>query len=223
LGRNLKLMAHVTNKDSSQSGAAGGVANREPHTPGALHDRELVRKAQRGDKESFEELVRRHQNRVFAVARGILKRQEDVEDISQQVFAKAYFALKKFDQRSAFTTWLYKITVNECWDLLRKRKVRPLVYEADFSEEQGRMYQASENRTADQPDLSDRIDARQQVERLLGFLDERDRGMLVLKEVEGFAIEEIADIFDLNTNTVKVRLFRARQRILSQLKRAKNA
>ena len=123
LGRNLKLMAHVTNKDSSQSGAAEGVANREPHTPGALHDRELVRKAQRGDKESFEELVRRHQNRVFAVARGILKRQEDVEDISQQVFAKAYFALKKFDQRSAFTTWLYKITVNECWDLLRKRKV----------------------------------------------------------------------------------------------------
>jgi len=67
----------------------------------------------------------------------------------------------------------------------------------------------------------DRLDARDRVERLLGFLDERDRGMLVLKEVEGFAIEEIAEIFDLNTNTVKVRLFRARQRILSQLKKAK--
>ena len=134
---------------------------------------------------------------------------------------KAYFALKKFDQRSAFTTWLYKITVNECWDLLRKRKVRPLVYEADFSEEQGRMYQASENRESEQTDLTVRLDAKQRVERLLGFLDERDRGMLVLKEVEGFAIEEIAEIFDLNTNTVKVRLFRARQRILSQLKKAK--
>jgi RNA polymerase sigma-70 factor (ECF subfamily) len=217
-------MARVTNKaPSSPAAATEGAADREPHTPGAPHDRDLVRKAQRGDKESFEELVRRHQNRVFAVARGILKRQEDVEDISQQVFVKAYFALKKFDQRSAFTTWLYKITVNECWDLLRKRKVRPLVYEADFSEEQGRMYQASENREAEQPDLTDRIDARQRVERLLGFLDERDRGMLVLKEVEGFAIEEIAEVFDLNTNTVKVRLFRARQRILSQLKKAKTA
>jgi RNA polymerase sigma-70 factor (ECF subfamily) len=160
---------------------------------------------------------------VFAVARGILKRQEDVEDISQQVFVKAYFALKKFDQRSAFTTWLYKITVNECWDLLRKRKVRPLVYEADFSEEQTRLYQASqENGSAETPDLASRIDARKRVQELLGYLDERDRGMLVLKEVEGFAIEEIAEIFDLNTNTVKVRLFRARQRILSQLRKRKD-
>jgi len=188
-----------------------------------LHDRELVRLAQRGDKQAFEELARRHQSRVFAVARGILKRQEDIEDVSQQVFVKAYFALKKFDQRSAFTTWLYKITVNECWDLLRKRKVRPLVYEADFSDEQGRQYQASEKRGESEPDLTMRLDARQRVERLLGFLEERDRGMLVLKEVEGFAIEEIAELFDLNANTVKVRLFRARQRILSQLKKAKGS
>src|SRR5213078_4289165 len=176
----------------------------------AAHDRELVRRAQREDKEAFEELVRRHQHRVFAVAGGILRRREDVEDIAQQVFVKAYFSLKRFDQRAAFTTWLYKITVNECWDLLRKRKVRPLVYEADFSEEQTRRYQATKEQSDDAPDLVDRLDARDRVERLLGFLDERDRGMLVLKEVEGFAIEEIAEIFDLNTNTVKVRLFRAR-------------
>jgi len=217
-------MARVTNKDLSQPGFNGGSGAAKEHmSASALQDRDLVRRAQRGDKEAFEELVRRHQNRVFAVARGILKRQEDVEDISQQVFVKAYFALKKFDQRSAFTTWLYKITVNECWDLLRKRKVRPLVYESDLSEEQGRAYLANENRESGQPDLTDRLDARQRVERLLGFLDGRDRGMLVLKEVEGFAIEEIAEIFDLNTNTVKVRLFRARQRILSQLKKAKDA
>jgi RNA polymerase sigma-70 factor, ECF subfamily len=215
-------MARVTNTEPSQPVLpAGNSAGKESRQAGTPHDRELVRVAQRGDKGAFEELVKRHQNRVFAVARGILKRQEDVEDISQQVFVKAYFALKKFDQRSAFTTWLYKITVNECWDLLRKRKVRPLVYEADFSEEQGRQYQASEKRDSSEPDLTLRLDARQRVERLLGFLDERDRGMLVLKEVEGFAIEEIAELFDLNTNTVKVRLFRARQRILSQLRKAK--
>jgi len=215
-------MARVTNTEPSQPTVpAGSSAGKESRQAGTPNDRELVRLAQRGDKGAFEELVKRHQNRVFAVARGILKRQEDVEDISQQVFVKAYFALKKFDQRSAFTTWLYKITVNECWDLLRKRKVRPLVYEADFSEEQGRQYQASEKRDSNEPDLTLRLDARQKVERLLGFLDERDRGMLVLKEVEGFAIEEIAELFDLNTNTVKVRLFRARQRILSQLRKAK--
>ena len=98
-------------------------------------DRELVRRAQAEDQDAFEELVRRHQHRVTAVAGGILRHREDVEDIAQQVFVKAYFSLKPFDQRAAFSTWLYKITVNECWDLLRKRKVRPLVYESDLSEE----------------------------------------------------------------------------------------
>src|ERR1700758_897901 len=107
-------------------------------------DRELVRRAQKDDKEAFEELVRRHQNRVFAVAGGILRNREDVEDIAQQVFLKAYFSIKRFYQRAAFSPWLYKITVNECWDLLRKKKVRPLVYESDLSEEQAQQFRASE-------------------------------------------------------------------------------
>jgi len=67
-------------------------------------DRELVRRAQGEDKEAFEELIRRHQHRVFAVASGILRKREDVEDIAQQVFVKAYFSLKRFDQRAAFST-----------------------------------------------------------------------------------------------------------------------
>jgi RNA polymerase sigma-70 factor, ECF subfamily len=184
----------------------------------ATHDRELVRRAQREDKEAFEELVRRHQHRVFAVAGGILRRREDVEDIAQQVFVKAYFSLKRFDQRAAFSTWLYKITVNECWDLLRKKKVRPLVYESDLSEEQARQVLASGEKENPGPDVSQRIEARERVERLLEGLDERDRLMLILKEVEGFSIEEIAEILSLNGNTVKVRLFRARRRVVSQAK-----
>jgi RNA polymerase sigma-70 factor, ECF subfamily len=185
----------------------------------ATHDRELVRRAQREDKEAFEELVRRHQHRVFAVAGGILRRREDVEDIAQQVFVKAYFSLKRFDQRAAFSTWLYKITVNECWDLLRKKKVRPLVYESDLSEEQARLVIASGEKENPGPDVSQRIEARERVERLLEGLDERDRLMLILKEVEGFSIDEIAEVLSLNGNTVKVRLFRARRRVVSQAKK----
>ena len=189
---------------------------------GGADDRELVRRAQAEDKEAFEELVRRHQHRVFAVASGILRRREDVEDIAQQVFVKAYFSLKRFDQRAAFSTWLYKITVNECWDLLRKKKVRPLVYEADLSEEQARMVQTSGEKGSTAPDVSERLEARQRVERLLEDLDERDRLMLVLKEVEGFSIEEIAEVLELNSNTVKVRLFRARRRIVLLAKKRGN-
>src|SRR5882762_382087 len=187
--------------------------------PGIPDDRELVRRAQAGDKEAFEELVRRNQQRVFAVAGGILRRREDVEDIAQQVFVKAYFSLKRFDQRAAFSTWLYKITVNECWDLLRKKKVRPLVYESDLSEEQARQVIASGEKENPGPDASQRIEARERVERLLEGLDERDRLMLILKEVEGFSIDEIAEVLSLNGNTVKVRLFRARRRVVSQAKK----
>jgi RNA polymerase sigma-70 factor (ECF subfamily) len=181
-------------------------------------DRELVQRAKREDKEAFEELIRRHRQRVFAVAGGILRKREDVEDIAQQVFVKAYFALKRFDQRAAFSTWLYKITVNECWDLLRKKKVRPLVYESDLSEEQARQVFSSAEKKSGGPDVSERLEARQRVERLLAGLEDRDRLMLILKEVEGFSIEEIAEVLDLNANTVKVRLFRARRRVVSQAK-----
>jgi RNA polymerase sigma-70 factor (ECF subfamily) len=185
-------------------------------------DRELVRRAQGDDREAFEELVRRHQHRVFAVAGGILRRREDVEDIAQQVFVKAFFSLKRFDQRAAFSTWLYKITVNECWDLLRKKKVRPLVYESDLSEEQARQVLSCGEKGSDGPDISDRLAARERVERLLKGLDERDKLMLILKEVEGFSIEEIAEVLNLNGNTVKVRLFRARRRVVIQAKKSGN-
>jgi len=100
--------------------------------------------------------------------------------------------------------------------MLRKRKVRPLVYEADLSEEQARQVISSAEKSKDHPDISDRLEARQRVDRLLDGLDERDRLMLILKEVEGFSIEEIAEVLDLNANTVKVRLFRARRRVVNQ-------
>src|SRR6202034_2748899 len=171
-------------------------------------DRELVRLSQDGTEAALEELVRRHQQRVFAVVSGILHRPEDVEDVAQQVFLKAYLGIKRFDQRAAFSTWLYKIAVNECWDYLRKKKVRPLLYEADLSEEQVSRLDgiASFERPPEGP--SARVEAREALERLLGALSEQDRQLLMLKEIEGFSVQELAEILNLNVNTVKVRLFR---------------
>jgi RNA polymerase sigma-70 factor (ECF subfamily) len=208
-------MARVPKLAAPRAPAQAVTPGRAPKGAGQVEDRELVQRAQAEDKEAFEELVRRHQHRVFAVAGGILRRREDVEDIAQQVFVKAYFSLKRFDQRAAFSTWLYKITVNECWDLLRKKKVRPLVYESDLSEDQARQYTVSGETGRAVPDISEKLADRQRVERLLDGLEDRDRLMLVLKEVEGFAVEEIAEVLHLNANTVKVRLFRARRRLVN--------
>ena len=135
--------------DAGKTGAAAQAKG--------TYDRDLVRRAQANDKEAYEELIKRHQQRVFAVAAGILRRHEDIEDIAQQVFVKAYFSLKRFDGRAAFSTWLYRITLNECWDLLRKKKVRPLLYESDLSEEQAQRVADAENSEGAGPDIRQKI------------------------------------------------------------------
>jgi RNA polymerase sigma-70 factor (ECF subfamily) len=214
-------MAHVP-KSEAESRSFGtspdrGKDARKP-VPGGPEEAELVRRAQAGDVDAFEQLLMRHQRRVFAIVGGILRGREDVEDVAQQVFIKVFQSLRRFDRRSAFSTWLYKVTVNECWDYLRKRRARPLVYEADLTEEQAQSVMGGEARhpTGTEADAGadQRAAQRDLLDRLLAELTEEEQGMLMLKEVEGFSVEEIGEILGLNVNTVKVRLFRVRGRLM---------
>ncbi len=208
-------MANVTKSGADRPGklTKAGVA-----LAPASEEAQVVRRAQEGDVSAYEELVKTHQHRVLAVVGGILRGSEDVEDVAQQALAKAFFSIKRFDFRSAFGTWLYKIAVNECWDHLRKKKVRRLVYESDLSEEQLRKLDAVPESSfgghRHREDASRRVEQQQILSRLMAELDERDQTMLVMKEVEGFSVEEIGEILGLNVNTVKVRLFRARDRLV---------
>src|SRR5690242_1671984 len=104
----------------------------------------LVRRIQARDEIAFREIVERYQAKVFSIIYGILRNHNDAEDIAQQVFSKIYFSIKNFDFRSSLLTWIYKITVNECYDYLRKKRVRKLVYESDFSEEDALRMENSE-------------------------------------------------------------------------------
>jgi RNA polymerase sigma-70 factor (ECF subfamily) len=184
-------------------------------------EQECIQRAQNGDVAAYEELVRAHQKRVMAIVAGILRLGGDVEDIAQQVFLKVYLAIRRFDGRSSFSTWLYKIAVNETYDYLRKRKARKLVYESDLSADQeqrvGRL-----SPEVPGPGSLERVEARQAVDRLLAELNPEERLMIVLKEVEGYSVEEISEAMGLNPNTVKVRMFRARRR-LADLYRRRNA
>jgi RNA polymerase sigma-70 factor, ECF subfamily len=212
---NLAPMADV-NKDMAATASAMSLPGRAVATP---DERALLRRAQKGSQEAYEELVRRHQRRVFAVAYGILRHREDVEDVAQQVFFKAYMSLRRFDMRSAFSTWLYKITVNECLDFLRKRRVRPLVYEADLTEEQAGLLESTLASEGAGANPAQRVLLGDAVENLLSRLSDEDRAILLLKEVEGYSVEEIAHMLSLNTNTVKVRLFRSRGRLMEHWRR----
>lgn len=217
-------MANVTNSEAPRKAETpGGREVPASAAASAEKQKELVRRAQKGEVGAYEELVRIHQHRVLAVVGGILRGSEDVEDVAQQALAKAYFSIKRFDLRSAFGTWLYKIAVNECWDYLRKKKVRRLVYEADLSEEQVRKLDSLPEHdyggSSHHEDTPKRLEQRQLLDRLLGELDEKDQVMLVMKEVEGFSVEEIGEVLGLNVNTVKVRLFRARGRLVDMYRK----
>jgi RNA polymerase sigma-70 factor (ECF subfamily) len=143
----------------------------------------------------------------------MLRRPNDVEDVAQEVFLKAYRSLRTFDQRAAFSTWLYTITANECRDNWRKQKIRPLIYEADISAEQISRHDGIAFGTRPDDDPIKLMEAREKLDRLLAPLSNQDRLLLILREIEGFSIPELAEIFGFNPNTLKVRLFRARLRV----------
>src|SRR5215469_4454704 len=144
----------------------------------------LVRRIQGRDEIAFREIVERYQAKVFSIIHGILRNHNDAEDIAQQVFAKIYFSITNFDFRSSLLTWIYKITVNECYDYLRKKRVRKLVYESDFSEEDAQRMQSTDVATDHAPAVDTQLARRDLVVKLLARLSEDDRSLLLLKEVE---------------------------------------
>ena len=179
----------------------------------------LVRRAQSGDEAAFREIVERYQSKVFSIIHGIIRQRNDVEDIAQQVFSKVYFSIRNFDFRSSLITWIYKITVNECFDYLRKKKVRKLVYESDLSEDEVRRVENTEPAIDRQVPVDQNLARRDYVVKLLMRVSEEERTLLVLKEVEGRSVEELAEMTGMNENTIKVKLFRARQKLMKAAQR----
>lgn len=181
----------------------------------------LIRRAQRGEAEAFELLLKRHQRRVLSLVGHLLRQPNEVEDIAQQIFLKVYLALPRFDFRSAFSTWLYRIAVNECYDHLRRRRAQKSAAAAEIAvEELAALDSLGASATrAGEPDVAAQTEIRQLVAKLFARLPAEDRLVLTLKELEGLSVEEIAGIMKLRENTVKVRLFRARRRMLEAYQR----
>jgi RNA polymerase sigma-70 factor (ECF subfamily) len=183
----------------------------------------LVRRAQSGDESAFREIVERYQSKVFSIIHGIVRQRNDVEDIAQQVFAKVYFSIRNFDFRSSLITWIYKITVNECFDYLRKKKVRKLVYESDMSEDEVRRVENTEP-VIDRSTRTDSTLARRDyIVKLMDRVSDEEKQLLLLKEVEGYSVEELAGMLRMNENTIKVKLFRARQKLVKAAQRLDKA
>lgn len=158
-------------------------------------DEDLVRRARSGDRGAIEDLVRKHQRRVYNIAFRMLGREEDAADASQEVFLTCIRKLSGFQGRSAFSTWLYRVTVNACYDTLRKR---------------AREAPSDEQEPPPQPDHADAAAAAADVQRALLLVPEDFRAVLVLHDVRGLPYEEVAEALGAPVGTIKSRLHRAR-------------
>jgi RNA polymerase sigma-70 factor (ECF subfamily) len=180
---------------------------------GMLVDFELIKRAQGGDDAAFNEVVTAYRKRILGTISRLIGRPEDVEDVGQEVFLRLYFSLDQLRTPEVFEPWLYRLTVNAAYDYLRKQKRRGESRMADLSEQQVMMADAVAGSEADLEDRR-RKQLREEVQELLGAVSEEDRILLMLKEVEGLSLKELEKVYSVNENALKVRLFRARQRVI---------
>lgn len=163
-------------------------------------ERDLVLAAQRGEREAFSELVRRHQRRAYAVARSIVTNHEDAEDAVQEAFLHAYKAIHRFLPDQAFGAWLHRIVANAALDATRRRKVR----DADELPE-----------TVSSPfrDPAEGSELRRRLKDALDTLPERQRSVIVLHDVEGYKHAEIGKMLDIPEGTARSDLHYARSHL----------
>ena len=180
----------------------------------AHDDGELISKCKRGDADAFGQLVDRYQQKVYNIAFRMTSNHEDALDLAQESFLRVYRALASYKGESAFSTWVFRIASNVCLDEMRKKKRQPRIAlstdslmageEGDYPIE----IAASEGGNPEQQLLQGEM--RREIIQALNRVSDEHRLVLVLRDIEGYSYEEIADIVGVNVGTIKSRLNRAR-------------
>jgi RNA polymerase sigma-70 factor (ECF subfamily) len=178
-----------------------------------LVDFSLIERAQKGDSAAFNEIVTAYRKRIMGTIMRLIARPEDVEDVAQEVFVRLYFSLDQLRTAQVFEPWLHRLTTNAAYDYLRKQRRRQEFRMSDLSEQQVVMADAVAGGKAEQDEQHSKK-IREAVDSLLETVSEADRILLLQKEVEGLSLKELEKIYRVNENALKVRLFRARQRVL---------
>jgi RNA polymerase sigma-70 factor (ECF subfamily) len=190
------------------------AARAKPSAAELLGDIGLVSASREGDMAAYDQLVRRYQVRIYATIYHMTSNHEDANDLAQETFIKAYSALKTFKGDSSFYTWVYRIAVNKTINFLktRKNKTQLSLNDLDFNAEHdpdllALVSEKTPRRDAALKELQEKLNA------ALLKLSESHRLVVTLHDVQGLSHEEIAEIMDCNTGTVRSRLFYARQQM----------
>lgn len=180
----------------------------EMSRPAEQGDESLVTRAQKGNRQAFEELVERYKQKAYRIAFDFTRDREEAKDLSQEAFLRAFTHLDRFDRRASFYTWLYRILVNLCLD--HRRRSRRVSWQP-FEEHDGKMTEhnapvssvPSPDRAAMSREISHRIGA------ALNSLPAKQRTAFLLKNHEGLSIREIAKVMQTAEGTVKTHIHRA--------------
>ena len=178
-----------------------------------MEESTLIRRASEGDAAAFNTLLGQHERRMYAVALRMCGNPEDAQDCLQEAMLRVYRAISGFKGQSSFGTWVYRITMNTCLDELRKRKNRPNtsldgLVDAGWSP-------ADEGDTPEKHAL--RVEVRASLQDFIQELPEDMRAAIVLRDIQGYAYEEIAQMLDTNVGTIKSRISRGREKLREKI------
>jgi RNA polymerase sigma-70 factor (ECF subfamily) len=177
----------------------------------SIKDSDLIERFKKGDPSAFEAIVRKYQDRIYNLCRYMLQNPEDAQDAAQDVFLKAYRALKDFRPGSSLYTWIYRISVTTCLDYRKKSR-----------REGSRSEPLNEALPSDEPFPESLYASKEITEALqlaLQKLPEKLRAAIVLREIEELSYEEIAEVLRISAGTVKSRISRAREELRHILKK----
>jgi RNA polymerase sigma-70 factor (ECF subfamily) len=176
-----------------------------------INESDLIERFKQGDLSAFEAIFRKHQDRIYNLCRYMLQDPQNAQDAAQDVFLKAYRALKDFTPDASLYTWIYRIAMNTCLDYRRKSRREGFSSEPlteDLPSDEHSPYQLFESG-----------EIRYSIQQALQKLPEKLRATIVLREIEGLSYEEIAEVLHTSAGTVKSRISRAREQLRHFLKK----
>jgi len=172
-------------------------------------DQDLARKAANGDREAFEELVLTYEKKVFNIAYRMSGSYDDASELAQEAFIKVFKSINSFRADSEFGTWIYRITVNVCLDYIRKRKKQTQMIVEDLGEDDYILHNTP-SREMSPGEYAEARETAREINHALEELKDEQKAMIVLRDIEGFTYNEIANMLQISEGTVKSRINRAR-------------
>ncbi|UMZ72559.1 RNA polymerase sigma factor [Natranaerofaba carboxydovora] len=176
-------------------------------------DELLVQRCKKGQLEAYEKLIKKYENKVYSLCYRYSGNYDDANDLAQEAFIKVFNSIDKFKGKSAFSTWLYRVTANVCLDEMRKKKKTPISIDKPQETEEGEVYFNLPDQKYNPEIIAEKNDLKQLVHKGISKLPKEQRIIIILREMEELSYEEISEVLEISIGTVKSRLNRARKNL----------